>query len=132
MPKHKHIEDLEALSIGERVLEGNCDTIVACDTCRQKITEIIEDDPSGNPEKIKWMKLMVNQMEMTAFFYKKELERILNGKNATATPEFQRHLCKVFGARKVIGEENKSADIVVDDEARRTPLERPSPFRKEV
>jgi hypothetical protein len=126
MPKHKHIDDLEALSIGEKVAEGNCDTIIVCEKCREKIVGILKDEPAHRQE---WIKLMINQMEMNAFFYQDEVARITHGKKIDpSNPEFTRHIGRIFGVKKVIGEENKLADILVANDAndaKKTPLERP-------
>jgi len=122
MQKHKHIDDLEALSIGEKVAEGNCDTIIVCEKCREKIIDILKDEPANRQP---WIKMMINQMEMSAFFYQDEVARVTKGKENPSSPEFQRHIGKIFGAKKVIGEENKLADLVVANDDKKTPLERP-------
>jgi hypothetical protein len=128
MPKHTHIDDLEALSIGEKVADGNCETIIICEKCREKIVEILTDEPSASTERQKWIKMMIHQMEMTAFFYQSEVNRITRSNGSPSNPEFQRQIGKIFGAKKVIGEGNKLADIVLANDlsdSKKTPLERP-------
>lgn len=101
--KHLHLDEQKTQEIGDEVIGGKSDIIIACDDCREKVIEALEQNLSEDQEKNEMIRIQKYQLEMTAFFYKQEVERLLKSPKKAGETNFGNYLKNVLGAKTIIG-----------------------------
>lgn len=101
--KHLHLNEQKTQEISNEVVNGKGDIIIACDQCREKVIEALEQRLSGNVKMDELIRTQKTQLEMTAFFYKQEVERVMKSPKQSGETNFGNYLKRVLGAKTIIG-----------------------------
>lgn len=101
--KHLHLNEQKTQEISNEVVTGKGDIIIACDQCRESVIEALEQRLSGNEKMDELIRTQKTQLEMTAFFYKQEVERLLKSPKKAGETNFGNYLKNVLGAKTIIG-----------------------------
>lgn len=101
--KHLHLDEPKTQEISDKVIEGKGEIIIACDQCRENVIEVLEQKLTGNEKNDELILTQKNQLELTAFYYKQEVERLLKLPKKQRETNFGNYLKKVLRAKRIIG-----------------------------
>ena len=104
--KHLHLNEQKTQEISNEVVNGKGDIIIACDQCRENVVQALDQKISGDEKMDELIRTQKTQLEMTAFFYKQVVERLLKSPKKASETNFGNYLKNVLGAKTIIGGSN--------------------------